>query len=76
MYIDDCIVYRNANEEFISRMRSIFVRFRLHNLFSKATKCKFGYSELDFNSIDLTLTRIQSVLNFPVPYHPKQSKRF
>ena len=56
MYIDDCIVYRNANEEFISRMRSIFVRFRLHNLFSKATKCKFGYSELDFefNSIQLT----------------------
>ena len=25
-----------------------FQRFRLHNLFLKASKCKFGYSELDF----------------------------
>ena len=34
--------------EFVSHLRSIFERFRLHNLFLKASKCKFGYSELEF----------------------------
>ena len=48
MYIDDCIVYGSTEIEFVSRLRSIFERFRLHNLFLKASKCKFGYSELDF----------------------------
>ena len=45
MYIDDCIVNGNTDGEFVSRLRSIFERFRLHNLFLKASKCKFGYSE-------------------------------
>ena len=48
MYIDDCIVYGNTDGEFVARLRSIFERFRLPNLFLKASKCKFGYSELDF----------------------------
>ena len=30
MYIDDCIVYGNTEVEFVSRLRSIFERFRLH----------------------------------------------
>ena len=47
-YIDDCIVYANTNGEFVPRLRSIFERFRLHNLFLKASECKFGYSEVDF----------------------------
>ena len=50
MYIDDCIVYGNTDGEFVSPLRSIFERFRLHNLFLKAAKCKFGYSELGFVS--------------------------
>ena len=45
MYIYDCIVYENTNKEFISSLRSISERFRLHNLFLKASSCKFGYSD-------------------------------
>ena len=48
MHIDDCIVYGNTHGEFVSRLRAIFERFRFHNLFSKASKCKLGYTELDF----------------------------
>ena len=47
MYIDDYIVY-GTDGEFVLRLRSIFERFRLHNLFLKASKCKFEYSELLF----------------------------
>ena len=39
MYIDDCIVYGNTDREFDSRLRLIFERFRLLNLFLKASKC-------------------------------------
>ena len=45
MYIDDYIVYWTTNEEFILRLRSNFDKFRLHKLFSKASKYKFGCSE-------------------------------
>ena len=83
MYIDDCIVYGNTEVEFVSRLRSIFERFRLHNLFLKASKCKFGYSELDFvgkviseEGLQMSRTRIQSALDFPVPVYAKQLKSF
>ena len=48
MYIDDCNVFADNTDEFISRLRQIFLRFRKHNLFIKASKCFFGYKELDF----------------------------
>ena len=83
MYIDDCIVYGNTNGECVSRLRPIFERFRLHNLFRKASKCKFGYSESDFvgkvisqEGLQMSRTRIQSVLNFPVPVYAKQLRSF
>ena len=47
------------------------------------SKCKFGYSELDFvgkviseEGLQMSRTRIQSVLDFPVPVYAKQSKSF
>ena len=83
MYIDDCIVYGNTEGEYVSRLRSIFERFRLHNLFSKESKWKFGYSELDFvgnvnseEGLQMSRTRIQSVLDFPVTLYAKQVKKF
>ena len=69
MYIDDCIVYGNTEVEFVSRLRSIFERSRLHNLFLKASEC----SE---EGPQMSRTRIQSVLDFPVPVYAKQLKSF
>ena len=48
MYIDDCTVFGDTNIEFVSRLKLIFGRFRKHNLYLKASKCLFGYSELEF----------------------------
>ena len=48
MYIDDCTVFGDTNIEFVSRLKLIFERFRKHNLYLKAPKCFFGYSELEF----------------------------
>ena len=50
MYIDDCSVLSDTNIDLniVSRLKLIFERFRKHNLYIKASKCFFGYSELEF----------------------------
>ena len=48
MYIDDCIVFADTNDEFVSRLDSVLGRFRKHKLFLKASKCSFGFKELEF----------------------------
>ena len=39
MYIDDCQVFGANNDEFVTRLRSILLRFKEHNLYLKASKC-------------------------------------
>ena len=41
MYIDDCNIFGSSKEEFVSRVRQIF-------LYSKASKTYLGYKNLDF----------------------------
>ena len=74
MYTDDCTVFGDTNIEFVSRLTLIFERFRKHNLYLKASKCFFGYSELEFvgkvvseKGLQRSRTKIQSVLDFPLP---------
>ena len=83
MYIDDCNVFADNTDEFVSRLRLIFLRFRKYHLFLKAKKCFFGYKELDFvgkviseEGLKMSRTKIQSVLDFPIPIVSKQLKSF
>ena len=83
MYIDDCTVFGDTDIEFVSRFKLIFERFRKHNLYIKASKCFFGYSELEFvgkvvseKGLKTSRTKIQSILDFPLPTVSKQLKSF
>ena len=83
MYIDDCQVFGANNDEFVTRLRSILLRFRKHNLYLKASKCYFGYSELEFvgkvisdEGLKVSRKKIQSVLDFPLPTVGKQQKSY
>ena len=83
MYIGDCTVFGDTNIEFVSRLKLIFERFRKHNLYLKASKCFFGYSELEFfgrvvseEGLQISRTKIQSILDFPLPTVSKQLKSF
>ena len=83
MYIDDCTVFGDTNIEFVSRLQLIFDRFRKNNLYLKASKCFFGYSELEFvgkvvseKGLQIFRTKIQSILDFPLPTVSKQLKSF
>ena len=82
-YIDNCTVFGDTNIEFVSRLKLIFERFRKHNLYSKASKCFFGYSEVEFvgrvvseKGLQISRTKIQSILDFPLPTVSKQLKSF
>ena len=83
MYIDDCIVFADTNDELISRLDSVFGRFRKHILFLKASKCSFGFKELEFvgkvvseAGLKISQQKIQAVLDFPLPTVGKQLKSF
>ena len=82
MYID-CNVFGDNNIEFVSRLKSVFQKFRKHNLHLKANKCFFGYSELEFvgkviteEGLKMSLKKIRPVLDFPLPTVGKQLKSF
>ena len=83
MYIHDCSIFGDTNIEFVSRLRLVFERFRKHNLYFKANKCYFGFKELEFvdkvlieEGLIVSRTKIQSVLDFPLPTVGKQLKSF
>ena len=48
MYLDDCLVLGKGPDEFLQRLRDVFIRFREKNLFLKAKKCKFGVTRLEY----------------------------
>ena len=83
MYIDDCNVFGQNTEEFIARLKQIFERLRKYHIFLKASKCFFGYTEIDFvgkviseEGLKMSRSKIQSVLEFPLPSISKQLKSF
>ena len=47
-YLDDCIVFGKGPDQFLQRLRAVFIRFREQNLFLKAKKCKFGVTRLEY----------------------------
>ena len=76
-YIDDCTVFGDSNIKFVSRLKLIFESFR------KPSKCFAGYSELEFGGkvvtekgLQISRTKIQSILDFPLPSVSKQLKSF
>ena len=83
IYIDDCTFFGDTYIEFVSRLKLIFERFRKYNLYLKASKCFFDHSELEFVSkvvsekgLQISRTKIQSILDFPLLTVSKQLKSF
>ena len=74
MYLDDCIVFGDGPDEFLQRLRHVFIRFREKNLFLKAKKCKFGVARLEYvgrviskEGLSVSAEKIKPVLDFPRP---------
>jgi Reverse transcriptase (RNA-dependent DNA polymerase) len=83
MYIDDYIVYGSDMNQFVDRLRQIFMGFRQHHLFLKESKYHFGYTEIEYvgkviseNGLKMSQEKIRSVLDLPIPSVSKQLKSF
>ena len=83
VYIDDVNVFGKDTEQFMSRLREVFERFRLHKVYLKASKCFLGFSELNYlgkvissEGLKMSQQRIRQVVDFPTPTFSKQLKSF
>jgi hypothetical protein len=48
IYIDDCVIWGDTEEEFLSNLRVVLGRFRERGIFVKLKKCSFGVSEISY----------------------------
>ena len=83
LYLDDCMVHATSTEEFLARLRGVFLNFRSSNITLNPSKCQLGVSQVEYvghtiNSGGLHFTRgkLDSVLKFPRPETKKQLKSF
>ena len=83
LYLDDCLVHANTLDEYLKRLRQVFLRFRESNIYLNPSKCKLGLSQVEFvghtinkDGLHFTRDKLDSVLNFPRPETKKQIKSF
>ena len=83
LYLDDILVFGETENQFITNLRTVFIRLDKHSLKLKAPKCFFGYEELEWvgkvissEGLQMSRSRIQKLLDFPQPIVFKQLKSF
>lgn len=83
LYIDDILIHAPNPELFMKRLREIFMRFRKHKITVNPEKCLLGFEEVEFvghlisgQGITFSRSRIDSVLEIPLPTHEKGLKKF
>ena len=83
MYLDDCIVHGNGEDQFLERLEQVLARFKKHNILLKPNKCKFGMSlveycgrEISEQGLSMSKKKIQKVLDFPKPKTAGDMKKF
>ena len=83
LYLDDCMVYASSVDEYLERLRQVFLRFRAHNITLNPSKCHLGLTQVEYvghtinkNGLHFTRDKLDSVLNFPKPETMKNVKSF
>jgi hypothetical protein len=71
LYLDDCIVYGQTEEEFKLNLKAVFERFRAHNITLNPEKCRFGLSSIEYlghiidqNGIHFSREKIEKVRSY------------
>ena len=81
MHLDDCIVYASDEDQFLTRLKEVFRRFRERGLLLKAKKCKFGLPQIEYvgrviskDGLSMSMVKIKLVLNFEKPRDRKSTR--
>ncbi|MBW0566306.1 hypothetical protein O181_106021 [Austropuccinia psidii MF-1] len=83
VYLDDIMVFSSSEEEYVKHVAYVLQRLRDNDLFSKAFKCVFHASSVEylgyFVSIDglkIDSSKVQQLLNCPQPKNIKALQSF
>ena len=83
LYLDDCIVFAKGDEQFVQRLRKVFIAFRKSNVLLKAKKCKFGTPKIEYvgkvisrDGLTMSADKIATILDFPKPVQTTSLRSF
>ncbi|MBW0592524.1 hypothetical protein O181_132239, partial [Austropuccinia psidii MF-1] len=83
VYLDDIMVFSSSEEEHVKHVATVLQRLRNNNLFSKASKCVFYASSVEYlgyvassNCLKMDSSKFQQILNWPQPKNIKALQYF
>ncbi|MBW0523399.1 hypothetical protein O181_063114 [Austropuccinia psidii MF-1] len=83
VYLDDIIVFCSSEEEQVKHVASFLQRLRENNSFSKASKCVFYASSVEYlgyvsssECLKMDSSKVQKILNWPQPKNMKVLQYF
>ncbi|MBW0579196.1 hypothetical protein O181_118911 [Austropuccinia psidii MF-1] len=83
VYLDDIMVFSSSEEENVKHVALVLQRLRDNNLFSKASKCVFHASSVEYLSyvvlsdgLNMDSSKVQKIINWPQPKNIKALQSF
>ncbi|MBW0515642.1 hypothetical protein O181_055357 [Austropuccinia psidii MF-1] len=83
VYLDDIMVFSSSEEEHVKHVASVLQRLRDNNLFSKASKCVFHASSVEYlgyvvssDGLKMDSSKVQKILNWSQPKNIKALQSF
>ncbi|MBW0530846.1 hypothetical protein O181_070561 [Austropuccinia psidii MF-1] len=83
VYLDDMMVFSNSEEEHVTHVSTVLTRIRSNNLFSKASKCPFHATIVEYlgyvvssEGLIIDQENVQQTLNWPPPRNLKALQSF
>ena len=83
LYLDDSLLYAKTEAELLKNLRTLFTRFRTHNITLNPDKCELGSQEIEFLGHQISATgisfcddKLDGIRNFPTPKTAGDLKSF
>ncbi|MBW0587173.1 hypothetical protein O181_126888 [Austropuccinia psidii MF-1] len=83
VYLNDIMVFSKSEEEHVTHVSTVLSRLRANNLFSKASKCLFHVSSVEYlgyvvssEGLKMDQAKLQQILNWPPPRNLKTLQSF
>ena len=83
IYLDDVIIYGKGPDEFVTRTRRVFERFKLRRIRLKAKKTKLGHGQIEYvgkqissKGLSMTPSKIRAFLDIPRPTDVTSLRKF